>query len=86
MKSKIICEMSGQDIKLLMILFLFFFVCSGIASSFRSSMYSNILTDFWEGRKPLEAGLDGRRSCVLQLVCMGDPRMRTSLQKKKKRL
>lgn len=28
MKSKIICEMSGQDIKMLMILFLYFVACA----------------------------------------------------------
>lgn len=31
MKSKIICEMSGQDIKMLMMLFLYFFVCSVVS-------------------------------------------------------
>lgn len=84
MKSKIICEMSGQDIKMLMMLFLYFFcVQCSIASSFCSSIYSNRLIDFWEGKKPLEAGLDGRRSRVLQTVRMGDLRMKTSLQKKR---
>jgi len=57
--------------------------CS-IASSFHRSVYRNRLIDFWEGKKPLEAGLDGRSSCVVQIVCMGDLRMKTSLQKKRR--
>lgn len=69
MKPKIICEMSGRDIKMLMIFFLHFFACSAV-SHFPLQLCTG--TDWWtSGRAWDTAGRLGWKQCVLWMRVLG---------------